>query len=362
MSEQNDDSVVDVIKVGSRKSELALIQTNHVISCLKDLYPKNKFEIVTMNTKGDKILDISLPKIGEKALFTQELELALENKYVDFVVHSLKDLPTTLPLGMVLGAIMKREDPRDAVIMSKKMKGQTLKTLPEGSVIGTSSLRRSAQLARNMPHLKIQSIRGNLNTRLKKLDDEDGPFAAIILAVAGIKRMGWEDRISEYVELTDDEGLYAVGQGALGIECREADWKILSLLEPLTDVDTTLRCVCERSFLKTLGGGCSAPVAVSSSLVEKNLTITGAVWSLDGQTLIKDKMTTKLYLPDNDSNEPPKKCPYREPRLYCSVVPGNISDMSLLGAEKLGKAVANSLIEKDALKVMSKARNEILNS
>ncbi|KAK2582309.1 hypothetical protein KPH14_004648 [Odynerus spinipes] len=349
----------DVIRVGSRKSELALIQTRYVINCLKDIHPKKEFEIVTMNTKGDKILDKSLPKIGEKSLFTEELELALETGRVDFVVHSLKDLPTTLPEGMALGAILKREDPRDAVVMSKKYKDKTLSTLPKGSVIGTSSLRRSAQLARNMEHLTVQSIRGNLNTRLKKLDDKNSPFAAIILAAAGLKRMGWEERISQLLE--PEEALYAVGQGALGVECRESDWKILALLEPLYDVDTTLRCVCERSFLKTLGGGCSAPVAVCSSLIGKDLSITGAVWSLDGQTLIKDTIKSKLYIPDDDG-EPPKKCPYREPRLYCSVAPGKISNISLFGAEQLGKDIAASLINKNALEVMLTARNEILNS
>ncbi|XP_014610652.1 PREDICTED: porphobilinogen deaminase [Polistes canadensis] len=349
----------DVIRVGSRKSELALIQTRYVIDSLKEIYPKKEFEIVTMNTKGDKILDKSLPKIGEKSLFTEELELALETGRVDFLVHSLKDLPTILPQGMVLGAILKREDPRDAVVMSKKYKDKTLSTLPEGSVIGTSSLRRSAQLARNMQHLTVQNIRGNLNTRLKKLDDEESPFAAIILAVAGLKRMGWDDRISQILE--PEEALYAVGQGALGVECRESDWNILSLLEPLHDIDATLRCVCERSFLKTLGGGCSAPVAVSSTLTEKDLVITGAVWSLDGQTLIKDTAKCELYIPDDDA-EPPKKCQYREPRLYSSVVPGNISSLSLLCAEKLGKDIAAKLIAKNALDVMFKARNEILNS
>lgn len=349
----------DVIRVGSRKSELALIQTRYVIDCLKDIHPKKEFEIVTMNTKGDKILDKSLPKIGEKSLFTEELELALESGRVDFVVHSLKDLPTTLPEGMALGAILKREDPRDAVVMSRKYKDKTLSTLPKGSVIGTSSLRRSAQLARNMQHLTVKNIRGNLNTRLKKLDDEDSPYAAIILAAAGLKRMGWEERISQLLE--PEETLYAVGQGALGVECRESDWRILSLLEPLYDLETTLRCVCERSFLKTLGGGCSAPVAVCSSLTGKDLSITGAVWSLDGQTLIKDTIKSKLYIPDDDG-EPPKKCPYREPRLYCSVAPGKISNISLFGAEKLGEDIAASLIDKNALEVMLKARNEILNS
>ncbi|XP_014469691.1 PREDICTED: porphobilinogen deaminase [Dinoponera quadriceps] len=355
----NSEEKCDVIRVGSRKSELALIQTKHVIQCLKEYYPKKEFEIVTMFTKGDKILDKSLPKIGEKSLFTEELEQALEQGSLDFVVHSLKDLPTILPAGMALGVLLKREDPRDAVVMSKKFKDKKLSTLPKGSVIGTSSLRRSAQLARNMPHLKVENVRGNLNTRLSKLDDKKSPYAAIILAAAGLKRMGWEDRISQILE--PDEILYAVGQGALGVECRESDWKMRSLLEPLYDMETTLRCVCERSFLKTLGGGCSAPVAVSSSLQGEKLTITGAVWSLDGQTLITDTRNGKLHLPKDDG-EPPRKCPYQEPRLYCGIVPGRMSALSLLGAEQLGKDLAKSLIEKNAVDIMLEARNAISNS
>lgn len=351
----------DVIRVGSRKSELALIQTEHVIQCLKDIYPKKEFEIVTMNTKGDKILDKSLPKIGEKSLFTEELEIALENGNVDFVVHSLKDLQTILPKGMALGAILKREDPRDAVVMSKKFKHcKTLASLPKDSVIGTSSLRRTAQLARNMPHLKVENIRGNLNTRLKKLDDENGPYAAIILAAAGLKRMGWEKRISQFLE--PEEALYAVGQGALGVECRESDREIHCLLEPLFDVETTLRCVCERAFLEALGGGCSAPIGVASSLKENELTITGAVWSLDGQTLVTDTSNSKLYLPD-DNGEPQRKCPYQEPRLYCGVIPGKVNGLSLHGATSLGKELAKNLGEKkNAFAVMSQARKEILDN
>lgn len=360
----------DIIRVGSRKSELAQIQTNYVIECLKKLYPDKKFEKVLMSTKGDKVLNISLPKIGEKALFTQELELALENGRIDFVVHSLKDLPTSLPDGLALGAIMKREDPRDAVVMSKINSTKTLKTLPKGSIIGTSSLRRSAQLSKNLPHLQVKSIRGNLNTRLKKLDesndinenkkiDDNYNYSAIILAVAGLNRMQWSDRISEILD--SDEALYAVGQGALGIECRENDFEILKLLEPLNDIESTLRCICERSFLKKLGGGCSAPVGVSTTLENKILTITGAVWSLNGDTMIKDTMNCKLYLRDDDG-EPLQKCPYREPRLYCSVVPGKISGMSLLVAENLGEDLAQSLIQKNALEIMSKARETILST
>ncbi|XP_011504572.1 PREDICTED: porphobilinogen deaminase [Ceratosolen solmsi marchali] len=349
----------NLFHVGSRKSELALIQTKYVIKCLKEHNINNSFKIITMNTKGDKILDVPLPKIGEKSLFTEELESALENNRVDFLVHSLKDLPTTLREGLAIGAIMKREDPRDAVVMSKAYSTFTLDTLPPGSVIGTSSLRRSAYLARNMGHLKVETIRGNLNTRFKKLDDENSKYAGIILAVAGLKRIGLENRISQYLE--PEETLYAVGQGALAIECRESDSRILSLLQPLNDLLTTLRCVSERSFLKYLGGGCSAPVGVATILDNKELCITGAVLSLDGKTLIKDTLKCILYIP-NDDGEPPKKCPYREPRTFCGVVSGNISSISLYAAEKLGKDIAESLIKRNALEVMLEARNEILST
>ncbi|KAJ8918486.1 hypothetical protein NQ315_008183 [Exocentrus adspersus] len=277
------------IRVGSRKSELALIQTRHVISLLKELHPGKEFEIVTMTTLGDQILDISLPKIGEKSLFTKELEIALVTGGVDFVVHSLKDLPTSLPEGMAIGAVLPREDPRDALVLQKDLNGYSLETLPSGSIIGTSSLRRTAQLAQKYPHLKVENIRGNLNTRLKKLDDL-GKYQAIVLAAAGLKRIGWQKRISKILE--PDELLYAVGQGALAVECRANDDEIIKLLEPLYDMQTALRVLAERSYLKTLGGGCSAPVAISSDLkIEKSneikLTLSGAVWSLDGKEEIK---------------------------------------------------------------------------
>ncbi|KAK5645640.1 hypothetical protein RI129_004104 [Pyrocoelia pectoralis] len=288
--EQKEAAKSPVIRVGSRKSELALIQTRHVISLLKNLHPQKEFEIVTMSTLGDKVLDIPLPKIGEKSLFTRELETALVTGAVDFVVHSLKDLPTTLPAGMAIGAVLTREDPRDALVLRKDSQHLTLETLPENSVIGTSSLRRTAQLAKKFPHLKVESIRGNLNTRLRKLD-ELNTFHAIILAAAGLNRMGWKHRISKVIE--EDELLYAVGQGALAVECRESDENTILLLRPLYDPKTAMQVIAERSFLRTLGGGCSAPVAVTTQLVpsETNkfkMSLTGAVWSLDGkEELIK---------------------------------------------------------------------------
>lgn len=301
-------------KVGSRKSELALIQTNHVISLLKEKNPHKEFEIVTMNTLGDKVLDVPLPKIGEKSLFTKELEVALASGAVDFVVHSLKDLPTVLPPGMAIGAILSRDDPRDALVMHRDFKTHTLATLPNGSTIGTSSLRRAAQLAKSYPHLRVENIRGNLNTRLRKLD-EMGVYSGIILATAGLHRMGWHDRITRVLE--KDDIMYAVGQGALAVECRLDDVATIELLRPLYDVRTSLRVLTERSFLKTLGGGCSAPVAVTSEIThvegtKHRIELFGAVWSLDGSIEIKGSDVCELDLGKDGKCA---VCPYKNSSL-----------------------------------------------
>lgn len=292
--------------MGSRKSQLALIQTKHVIACLQAQNPATKFEIHTMTTMGDRVLNKSLPKIGEKSLFTKDLEDALTNGGVDFVVHSLKDLPTALPVGMAIGAVLQREDPRDALVLNEKHKGSSLKSLPEGSVIGTSSLRRTAQLKRDYSHLVVCDIRGNLNTRLAKLDADNSQFAGIILAQAGLERMGWQSRINQVLE--PDEILYAVGQGALAVECRSNDEFILEMLSRLCHLDTQCRILAERSFLKTLGGGCSAPVAVSTEIDKKSsaLKIKGAVWSLEGKTKIENSISCFLDF-DNDEVSPRKK-------------------------------------------------------
>ncbi|KAG5673277.1 hypothetical protein PVAND_003337 [Polypedilum vanderplanki] len=301
------DDFREIIKVGSRKSELALIQTKYVISLLSKLFPNVKFEIHTMTTLGDRVLGISLPKIGEKSLFTKDLEDALEHGGVDFVVHSLKDLPTQLPFGMAVGAILEREDPRDALVLNNKFIGKNLKSLPKGSLIGTSSLRRCAQLARHYNHLKICDIRGNLNTRLAKLDAPQSKFAGIILAHAGLCRMGWMKRVDQVIE--PEELLYAVGQGALAVECRANDTFVLDILSKLCDVKTQCRILVERSFLKTLGGGCSAPVAINSVLSEIPnsvneeyvMDVEGAVWSLNGDTEIKDKISLNLVFKNADT-------------------------------------------------------------
>ncbi|KAK9768423.1 porphobilinogen deaminase [Basidiobolus ranarum] len=284
--------------IGSRKSQLALIQTYYVRDRLKEIYPGYEFPVVKMSTTGDNVLDVALSKIGEKSLFTKELEVALENRTVDFVVHSLKDLPTTLPPGMVIGAILEREDPRDAVVLAERFQGLSLEDLPEGSIIGTSSVRRIAQLKIKYPQFNFQDIRGNLNTRLAKLDDPNGPYTAIILAVAGLKRMGWESRISQI--LVESNMLHAVGQGALGIECREGDSDIIQLLSFLNHHDTRLRCFAERGFMRKLEGGCSVPIGVTTEWLDeagtpnRRLRLHGIVSSPDGQEVIQDQIIEEI--------------------------------------------------------------------
>lgn len=291
----------NVFKVGSRKSELALIQTKWVIAELKKLYPTHHFETITMTTIGDRILNQALSKIGEKNLFTKELEIALEKKEVDFVVHSLKDLPTTLPDGMVIGAVCEREDPSDAVVIKKGFKEPRLDCLEPGSVVGTSSVRRVAQLSSLHPHLIFRSIRGNLNTRLRKLDDGTD-YSAIVLAAAGLKRMGWENRISHL--LPSNQCLNAVGQGALAVECRDDDLQTLELLSKLASEKTSLECVAERAFMKCLGGGCSAPIAVSTNLdSDFRLEMSGGVFSLDGTKKIISSKMVDLKLVKKLDNE-----------------------------------------------------------
>ncbi|XP_018611123.1 hydroxymethylbilane synthase a isoform X3 [Scleropages formosus] len=261
---------------------------------------------------------------------------------VDLVVHSLKDLPTSLPPGFTIGAVLKRETPYDAVILHPKKAGLTLDTLPEGSVIGTSSLRRAAQLKRRFPHLEFKDIRGNLNTRLKKLDDHDD-YSAIILAAAGLRRLGWESRISQI--LTPDDCMYAVGQGALAVEARAGDEDILKMLSVLNDTDTVLRCVAERAFLRHLEGGCSVPVAIHSEVKESQLYLTGAVYSLDGLDSLKETMQTS-FTTENQVEE----------RVHVGITARTVLTSAQDAAEKLGTDLAALLLHKGAKKILSVAR------
>jgi hydroxymethylbilane synthase len=272
------------IKIGSRKSQLALVQTYWVQAELQKHFPEINFEVETMSTQGDKILDVALAKIGDKGLFTKELEVGMLSNQIDFAVHSLKDLPTNLPEGLMLGCVTKRVNPADALVVNEKHKDKQLETLPEGAVIGTSSLRRLAQLRHHFPHLTFKDVRGNVNTRLAKLDA--GEYDAIILAVAGLERLDMSDRIHQIIPA--EISLHAVGQGALGIECREGDPEVLTVIKALEDPETRDRCYAERAFLRELEGGCQVPIGVNTSITGDVLTLTGMVASLDGSKLIKD--------------------------------------------------------------------------
>ncbi|TBR58599.1 hydroxymethylbilane synthase [Westiellopsis prolifica IICB1] len=275
------------IRIGSRKSQLALIQTYWVQEQLQKSFPDITFEVHTMATHGDKILDVALAKIGDKGLFTKELELGMINQEIDFAVHSLKDLPTRLPEGLVLAAITERENPADALVVHEKHKDKQIDTLSEGAVIGTSSLRRLAQLRHQFPHFTFKDVRGNLNTRMAKLDA--GEYDALILAVAGLQRLGMGDRIHQV--LPKEISLHAVGQGALGIECRSEDTELISLLKAIEHPQTRDRCLAERAFLRELEGGCQVPIGVNTEINGINLTLTGIVASVDGQKVVKDSIS-----------------------------------------------------------------------
>ncbi|OGP06564.1 MAG: hydroxymethylbilane synthase [Deltaproteobacteria bacterium GWA2_42_85] len=278
------------IKLGTRGSQLALWQANWVKAEIEKRNPSLEVELVKIKTTGDKILDVPLAKVGGKGLFVKEIEEALLDKRIDLAVHSMKDVPTDFPKGLHLAAITEREDPRDAFItqgQGAKGKGQRFKDLPQGATIGTSSLRRSSQILNIRPDLKISQLRGNLNTRLKKLDE--GQFDAIILAAAGVKRLGWADRITEY--LPPDVSLPAIGQGALGIETRIDDQEINKLVLFFDHPATSIAVRAERALLKRLEGGCQVPIAAHGEVKGNNLNLIGLVASTDGKKVIKDSVS-----------------------------------------------------------------------
>ena len=263
-----------------------MVQTEWVRDELANAHPGLEISIEAMATQGDKILDVALAKIGDKGLFTKELEAQMLVNRADIAVHSLKDLPTNLPEGLMLGCITEREDPADALVMHAKNKDLTLATLPEGAVVGTSSLRRLAQLRYHYPHLTFKDVRGNVITRLEKLDS--GQFDCLILAAAGLGRLGLGDRIHELID--PSISLHAVGQGALGIECRDGDGAVLEQIKVLEHRPTSLRCLAERAFLRTLEGGCQVPIGVNTRFEGDELVLTGMVASLDGKQLIRDEL------------------------------------------------------------------------
>lgn len=273
------------IIIGTRGSKLALWQAAWVKSELQKLNPDLKIELNKIKTTGDKILDVPLAKVGGKGLFVKEIEEALLNGEADLAVHSMKDVPTDFPKGLHLAVICKREDPRDAFITAgvSERKIKRFKDLPKGATVGTSSLRRSCQLLSIRPDLKIEQLRGNLDTRLRKLDE--GHFDAIILAAAGVKRLGWAERITEILE--PDISLPAIGQGAIGIECRIDDDFINKLIAPLNHSETSICVRAERACLKKLEGGCQVPIAAHATLNNAKLSMDGLVGSVTGDRIIK---------------------------------------------------------------------------
>ena len=268
--------------IGTRQSKLALWQANYIADELRKCYPDCTVELVKIVTSGDRILDVPLAKIGGKGLFTKEIEQDMLDKKIDLAVHSLKDMPTELPDGLTLAAITKRAHPGDAFVSNKY---SSLATLPAGAVIGTSSLRRRAQLLRARPDLNIVDLRGNLDTRLAKLDR--GEVDAIVLAVAGLVRLGWGDRVTEI--LSPEDCLPAVGQGALAIEARANDEETLAMLSVLNDAETRTAVTAERAFLAVLGGGCQVPVGVHAVMQADGATVVleAIIASLDGKRIVR---------------------------------------------------------------------------
>lgn len=271
---------IATLRLGTRGSTLARWQTDHIAALLKTAWPGLVVEIEVLHTQGDRILDKPLPLIGGKGLFTAELEAALYSGAIDLAVHSLKDLPTELAPGIVIGAIPMRASVHDVVVSRSR---RPLAMLPPGAVVGTSSRRRSAQLLHAYPHLRTADIRGNVDTRIRKALDPDGPYDAIVLAAAGVERLDRSDAVTEMLPL--DLMLPAPGQGALAVQCRD-DIRLLHLLQPLDDAATRAAVTAERAFLSGLGGGCAVPVAAYAAIVQGRLHLRGRVASLDGRDFV----------------------------------------------------------------------------
>lgn len=274
------------VRIGTRKSQLALWQANYIANLINQIHGV-EVELVKITTSGDKILDVPLAKIGGKGLFVKEIEDAMLKGEIDIAVHSLKDVPTQLPEGLDIIAITEREDPRDAFLSTKY---KSLKDLPAGAVVGTSSLRRKSQIMKMRDDLIINDLRGNVDTRIRKL--EEGQYDAIILAYAGLKRLGLDSKAS-YI-FSPQEMIPAVCQGFLGIEARVDDERIKKILEPINNQESFIRATAERSFLKTLEGGCQVPLGAYCEIKDDFIHITGFIADLEGKTFIKESLSEKL--------------------------------------------------------------------
>jgi hydroxymethylbilane synthase len=276
----SNDMPAQTVRIATRKSPLAMWQAEHVAAALREAHADLEVQIVGMSTQGDKILDTPLAKIGGKGLFVKELEQRMLDGDADIAVHSMKDVPVTLPEGLHLAVILEREDPRDAFVSKHYA---DLEALPEGARVGTSSLRRQCQLADRRPDLEIIPLRGNVNTRLRKLDD--GEYDAIILASAGLLRLNFGERIRNFIPT--DDSLPAIGQGAIGIECRRDDARINSLLAPLHHADTAVCVSAERAMNQRLEGGCQVPIGGHATLNDDELHLRGLVGTVDGAEIVR---------------------------------------------------------------------------
>ena len=273
----------DTLRIATRKSPLAVWQAEHVADRLRAAHSGLAVELVGMTTQGDRILDSPLAKIGGKGLFVKELEQGLLEGRADIAVHSMKDVPVDFPDGLHLPCILDREDPRDAFVSSRF---QSLAGLPQGARVGTSSLRRQCQIQADRPDLTIIPLRGNVNSRLRKLDD--GEYDAIILASAGLKRLGFGERITAILETS--QSLPAIGQGAIGIECRDDDTRVNALLQALHDPDTAIRVRAERAMNARLHGGCQVPIAGHAELQDGQLLLRGLVGKPDGGEIVRGEI------------------------------------------------------------------------
>lgn len=301
----------NTVRIATRKSALALWQAEYVKAKLEHFHPELVVELVPMTTKGDIILDTPLAKVGGKGLFVKELEVAMIEDRADIAVHSMKDVPVEFPEELGLEVICPREDPRDAFVSNKF---KDISELPKGAVVGTSSLRRQCQLKAMRPDLEIKDLRGNVNTRLKKLDE--GQYDAIILAAAGLLRLEMPERIASFIEA--ETMLPANGQGAVGIECRINDERIKTLLAPLACEQTRIRVLAERAMNRALEGGCQVPIGSYATIDGDNLQLKGLVGAIDGSTILEDEIS------------------------------GHIND-----AESLGYALAQKLLAQGADKILA---------
>ncbi|KAF2223516.1 porphobilinogen deaminase, dipyromethane cofactor binding domain-containing protein [Elsinoe ampelina] len=290
------------IRIGTRRSNLALVQAESVKQSLLQLWPDLQFEIEALRTLGDKDQSKELYNFGAKALWTTELEEKLTSGQLDIVVHCLKDMPTNLPDSCELATIPLYDDRRDALIVKAGLPYTSLDTLPHDAVVGTSSVRRSAQLKRLYPHLKFANLRGNVETRLAKVDEPTSDFTCMIMSACGLERIGLQDRINQRMS-SEEGGIYhAVGQGALGMEIRKGDMPIKNIVDKLADTRSTLACLAERELRRALEGGCSVPIGVETRWLDEkheNLLLRGIVVSLDGSQAVEESGQRELKSSDD---------------------------------------------------------------